>query len=61
MVVSNSHNAARPQAGTEVPAPTHNTESSGGEKSVLQAKLTKLAIQIGYAGIVITKMCHCII
>jgi len=30
------------------PAPT--TESHKKEKSVLQAKLTKLAIQIGYAG-----------
>ncbi|XP_043484089.1 plasma membrane calcium-transporting ATPase 2 isoform X2 [Leptopilina heterotoma] len=31
-------------------APAHSEESGKKEKSVLQAKLTKLAIQIGYAG-----------
>lgn len=32
------------------PPPEHASESHKKEKSVLQAKLTKLAIQIGYAG-----------
>lgn len=32
------------------PPPEHAAESHKKEKSVLQAKLTKLAIQIGYAG-----------
>jgi len=33
-----------------VQVPKEKVEDKGHEKSVLQAKLTKLAIQIGYAG-----------
>lgn len=53
-VVSNSHAAVRdgrPPPIPEEPEPPKDKEKeSGHEKSVLQAKLTKLAIQIGYAG-----------
>lgn len=46
---SHGHNSNR---GGEPSSPSHNPEEiqEGGEKSVLQAKLTNLAIQIGYAG-----------
>ena len=54
---TNSSNAqtpanAKPEEGeeAEAAAPAAATQSGRKEKSVLQAKLTKLAIQIGYAG-----------
>ena len=45
---SHGHNSTR----AEPSSPSHNPEEmhDGGDKSVLQAKLTNLAIQIGYAG-----------
>ena len=62
-VTGNSHNASNAgnQVGNKVmeegnddpDSPVKDKVSSGGsrkEKSVLQAKLTKLAIQIGYGG-----------
>lgn len=53
-VISNSHAAMRdgrpPPIPEEVPIVKEKVEDKGHEKSVLQAKLTKLAIQIGYAG-----------
>lgn len=54
-VISNSHAAVRdgrpPPIPEEIPIVKEKVEDKGHEKSVLQAKLTKLAIQIGYAGI----------
>lgn len=49
--VANKHGAG-PEDGKEnhVASASSNTEGHKKEKSVLQAKLTKLAIQIGYAG-----------
>lgn len=52
-VISNSHAAVRdgrPPPIPEEPEPVKEKSDGGHEKSVLQAKLTKLAIQIGYAG-----------
>ncbi|OXA45555.1 Plasma membrane calcium-transporting ATPase 3 [Folsomia candida] len=54
-VISNSHQTAvrdgrPPPIPEEAPIPKEKVEDKGHEKSVLQAKLTKLAIQIGYAG-----------
>lgn len=57
-VTGNSHASSGPVAGTaenhagSETAPREHTEREDHkkEKSVLQAKLTKLAIQIGYAG-----------
>ena len=45
---SHGHNSKR----AEPSSPSHSPEEmhDGGDKSVLQAKLTNLAIQIGYAG-----------
>lgn len=51
--VANKHTGAGPEEdGKEnhVASASSNTEGHKKEKSVLQAKLTKLAIQIGYAG-----------
>lgn len=52
--IPNSHAPVRdgrpPPIPEEVPIPKEKVEDKGHEKSVLQAKLTKLAIQIGYAG-----------
>lgn len=53
-VISNSHAAVRdgrPPPIPEEPEIPKDKEEKSKEKSVLQAKLTKLAIQIGYAGI----------
>jgi hypothetical protein len=52
-VVANSHPAmrdGRPPPIPEEPVIPKEKVEGGHEKSVLQAKLTKLAIQIGYAG-----------
>ncbi|CAG7820245.1 unnamed protein product [Allacma fusca] len=54
-VVSNSHAGVRDGRPPPIPEETvcsenKEPEDKGHEKSVLQAKLTKLAIQIGYAG-----------
>ncbi|CAL8077870.1 unnamed protein product [Orchesella dallaii] len=52
-VISNSHAAVRdgrPPPIPEEPEVAKEKEEKSKEKSVLQAKLTKLAIQIGYAG-----------
>ncbi|XP_031772106.1 plasma membrane calcium-transporting ATPase 2 isoform X2 [Apis florea] len=49
-ITGNSHvSAAKPEPGENHHAVSHAAEGKK-EKSVLQAKLTKLAIQIGYAG-----------
>lgn len=49
--MGNSHGTSKPQVEPSS-SPSHNPEEmhDGGDKSVLQAKLTNLAIQIGYAG-----------
>lgn len=52
-IISNSHASVRDGRPPPVPvekSPDKEPEDKGHEKSVLQAKLTKLAIQIGYAG-----------
>jgi len=53
-VISNSHAAVRdgrpPPIPEEPEIPKDKEKADTKEKSVLQAKLTKLAIQIGYAG-----------
>lgn len=51
-VTSNSHAAVRDGRPPPIPEEPEvpKEKESGHEKSVLQAKLTKLAIQIGYAG-----------
>lgn len=57
-VISNSHAAVRdgrPPPIPEEPEPPKEKDPGGHEKSVLQAKLTKLAIQIGYAGMMYPK------
>lgn len=49
--VSNKHDAIpRESAENHVQSASSSSDSHKKEKSVLQAKLTKLAIQIGYAG-----------
>lgn len=49
--VSNKHDVVAADTGeNHVTTTSASTESHKKEKSVLQAKLTKLAIQIGYAG-----------
>lgn len=51
--VSNKHDAVHEDAAenqNHVSSATSSSEGHKKEKSVLQAKLTKLAIQIGYAG-----------
>ncbi|XP_059099643.1 plasma membrane calcium-transporting ATPase 2-like isoform X2 [Tigriopus californicus] len=55
---SHHHNATPSKGGPASPTEELQEEavapSSGGEKSVLQAKLTNLAIQIGYAGMAVS-------
>lgn len=48
--VSNKHDAVPETGENHVAVSSASSESHKKEKSVLQAKLTKLAIQIGYAG-----------
>merc|ERR1739838_1238496 len=59
-VIANSHHGKHPEGvvGTEIPepkSPTNEMQPMGeGERSVLQAKLTNMAIQIGYAGMAVS-------
>lgn len=48
--MANKHDEAQNAKENHVSSETKSAESHKKEKSVLQAKLTKLAIQIGYAG-----------
>ena len=52
IVPHKAHLDAIAETGQAPDEPAHETHDSdgGGQKSVLQAKLTKLAIQIGYGG-----------